>query len=81
MLKTTDNNCGNCQVSQQDLENFQKISNTKIKDITIGNNSNLLVYPQSFSSCEDYIYDGKTNNFYHKNDTIPEKEMVKSWFN
>ncbi len=29
---------------------------------------------------EDYIYDGKTNNFYHKNDTIPEKEMVKSWF-
>jgi selenocysteine lyase/cysteine desulfurase len=29
---------------------------------------------------EDYIYDGKTNNFYHKNDTLPEKEMVKSWF-
>jgi len=57
MLKTTDNNCGNCQVSQQDLENFQKISNTKIKDITIGNNSNLLIYPQSFSDCEDRIYD------------------------
>lgn len=29
---------------------------------------------------EEYIYDGKTNNFHHKNDTIPEKEMVKSWF-
>jgi selenocysteine lyase/cysteine desulfurase len=29
---------------------------------------------------EDYIYDGKTNNFRHKKDTIPEKEMVKSWF-
>ena len=29
---------------------------------------------------EDYIYDGKTKNFHHKNDTIPEKEMVKSWF-
>ena len=57
MLKTTDNNCGNCQVSQQDLVDFQKISNTKIKDITIGNNSNLLVYPQSFSNCEDRIYD------------------------
>jgi hypothetical protein len=29
---------------------------------------------------EEYIYDGKTNNFHHKNDSIPEKEMVKSWF-
>ena len=29
---------------------------------------------------EEYIYDGKTNNFHHKNDTILEKEMVKSWF-
>ncbi len=57
MLKTTDNNCGNCQVSQQDLVDFQKISNIKIKDITIGNNSNLLVYPQSFSESEDKIYD------------------------
>ena len=57
MLKTTDNNCGNCQVSQQDLENLKIISNTKIKDITIGNNSNLLVYPQSFNDCEDRIYD------------------------
>jgi len=57
MLKTTDNNCGSCQVSQQNLVDFQKIANTKIKDITIGNNSNLLIYPQSFSDCEDRIYD------------------------
>ncbi len=57
MLKTTDNNCGRCLVSQQVLVDFQKISNTKIKDITLGNNSNLLVYPQSFSDCEDRIYD------------------------
>lgn len=28
----------------------------------------------------EYIYDAKTNNFHHKNDTLPEKEMVKSWF-
>ncbi len=57
MLKTTDNNCGNCQVTQQGLVDFQKISNIKIKDITIGNNSNLLIYPQSFSECNDKIYD------------------------
>ncbi len=30
---------------------------------------------------KDYIYDAKTNNFHHKNDTICEKEMVKAWFN
>lgn len=28
----------------------------------------------------EYNYDGKTNNFHHKNDALPEKEMVKSWF-
>ena len=28
----------------------------------------------------EYNYDAKTNNFHHKNDTLPEKEMVKSWF-
>ncbi|TDP59495.1 aminotransferase class V-fold PLP-dependent enzyme [Flavobacterium dankookense] len=28
----------------------------------------------------EYIYDGKTNNFHHKNDALSEKEMVKSWF-
>ena len=29
---------------------------------------------------EDYLYDGKSNNFRHKNDLVLEKEMVKSWF-
>ncbi len=29
---------------------------------------------------DDYIYDGKTNNFYHKSDSLPERKMVKSWF-
>jgi selenocysteine lyase/cysteine desulfurase len=29
---------------------------------------------------EDYLYDGKSNNFRHKNDLILEKEMVKGWF-
>ncbi|WP_299518665.1 aminotransferase class V-fold PLP-dependent enzyme, partial [uncultured Flavobacterium sp.] len=29
---------------------------------------------------EDYLYDGKTNNFRHKNDLVLEKEMVKGWF-
>ena len=28
----------------------------------------------------EYNYDAKTNNFHHKNDTLHEKEMVKSWF-
>ncbi|PZO29743.1 MAG: selenocysteine lyase [Flavobacteriaceae bacterium] len=28
----------------------------------------------------EYNYDAKTNNFHHKNDVLPEKEMVKSWF-
>jgi len=28
----------------------------------------------------EYNYDAKTNNFNHKNDALPEKEMVKSWF-
>ncbi|MCZ8090297.1 aminotransferase class V-fold PLP-dependent enzyme [Flavobacterium sp.] len=28
----------------------------------------------------EYNYDAKTNNFHHKNDALPEKEMVKSWF-
>lgn len=29
---------------------------------------------------EDYSYDGKSNNFRHKNDLVLEKEMVKGWF-
>lgn len=28
----------------------------------------------------DYEYDGKSNNFRHHSDLIPEKEMVKNWF-
>ncbi|WP_026711227.1 aminotransferase class V-fold PLP-dependent enzyme [Flavobacterium filum] len=28
----------------------------------------------------DYVYDGKSNNFRHKNDLVLEKEMVKNWF-
>lgn len=29
---------------------------------------------------EEYVYDGKSNNFLHKNDLVLEKEMVKDWF-
>ncbi|MBA4153868.1 aminotransferase class V-fold PLP-dependent enzyme [Flavobacterium sp.] len=29
---------------------------------------------------KDYLYDAKTNNFRHKDDAIPEKEMVRNWF-
>lgn len=29
---------------------------------------------------KDYLYDAKTNNFRHKDDSLPEKEMVKNWF-
>lgn len=28
----------------------------------------------------DYVYEGKSNNFRHKNDLVLEKEMVKGWF-
>ncbi len=28
----------------------------------------------------DYLYDAKTNNFRHKDDALPEKEMVRNWF-
>jgi selenocysteine lyase/cysteine desulfurase len=29
---------------------------------------------------KDYLYDAKTNNFRHKDDALPEKEMVRNWF-
>lgn len=29
---------------------------------------------------KDYNYDAKSNNFYHKNDQLLEKNMVKDWF-
>lgn len=29
---------------------------------------------------KDYQYDAKTNNFRHRLDTVPEKQMVKGWF-
>ena len=30
---------------------------------------------------EDYVYHPTKNDFNHKNDSRPEVEMVKSWFN
>jgi selenocysteine lyase/cysteine desulfurase len=38
----------------------------------------LAIHHQTWS--KDYEYDGKTNNFRHHNDLVPEKEMVKNWF-
>lgn len=57
MLRTTDNNCGNCEVSDENLKDLQKIANTKIKDIKLEENPNLLIFPYSFENCMDKVYD------------------------
>lgn len=56
-LKTTDNNCGNYKVDSNHLLNLQQIANIKISNLSLEENSNLLVFPDSFNECKDKIYD------------------------
>lgn len=53
MLRTTDNNSGNCTLSPPELGDFQQISSLRIKDVVGEGDSNLLIFPQTFSDCKD----------------------------
>ena len=55
MLITTDNNCGKLLIDCNHSSNFQKIANTKIGDLVLENQTNLLVFPQDFNQYGDKI--------------------------
>lgn len=63
MLRATDNNCGKnikgdkFTVTQNKVEDFNKIANVRIKDIKLEENPNLLIFPYSFDDCKDKVYD------------------------
>lgn len=59
MQPTTDNNCGIYKVENQHLANLQKIANTKIGDIKLEDNQNLLIFPHCLNAHGDKIGDEK----------------------
>jgi 5-methylcytosine-specific restriction endonuclease McrBC regulatory subunit McrC len=59
MHRTTDNNCGNYEVADFHIDNFQKIANVKICDIRFEENQNLLIFPDCLNQHGDRIGDDK----------------------
>lgn len=59
MSTTTDNNCGNFNVQNFHLDNFQKIADTKICNIKFEENQNLLIFPNCLDQHGDNLSEEK----------------------
>ncbi|MGL4944453.1 MAG: McrC family protein [Thermoguttaceae bacterium] len=57
-IKTTDNNCGKCDISDADHKNLQQIAGRSITSLQ-DENSGLLVFPHCLRESQDKIGDGK----------------------